>query len=178
MTSVRQNLIDRHLDLHLHPVIIDEAEGTATFYIWNLSGCLLGYQQYRPSVKEKKTNDPKSSRYFTYSRGGSLLMWGLESFYLRNDVLFITEGIFDACRLTALGYPAVALLTCHPPKDTKNWFSCLPFRRVIAICDKDENGSGKKLAKFGSESYFLDSKDLGDATDVEVEDLLCRVGVL
>ena len=106
-------------------------------------------------------------------------MWGLESLYLRDDVLFITEGIFDACRLTNWGYPAVALLTCHPTKDTKNWFrSFLQHRRIIAVCDNDSNGSGKKLAEFGKEAYFLESKDLGGSTDEELRSFLKNISML
>jgi hypothetical protein len=173
--KVRQNLESRHLDIQLHRPVIDEVESIATFYLWNFSGQMVGYQQYRPFVLEKKTNDPRSSRYFTLVKQPTIAVWGLESFYLRNDVLFLTEGVFDAARLTYLGFPAIALLSCDPKKDTRNWLMMLN-RRVIAVCDNDANGSGKKLAKFGNEAYFLESKDLGDSTDDEVGDFLFKLG--
>ena len=50
-------------------------------------------------------------------------------------------------------------------------------RRVIAIYDKDLNGSGKKLAKFGHESYFMGSKDLGDSSAEEVLELLTKLSI-
>lgn len=173
--TVEENLRSRHLDIKLHRPIIDEVEGIATFFLWNFSGQLIGYQQYRPFVLEKKTNDPKASRYFTLSKQPTIVVWGLESFYLRDDVVFITEGVFDAARLTYLGFPAIALLSCDPKKDTKNWLRMLN-RRVIAVCDNDANGSGIKLSKFGDEAYFLESKDLGDSSDEEVESFLFKIG--
>lgn len=173
--TVEENLRSRYLNLDLHRPIIDEVEGIATFYLWNFSGQMVGYQQYRPFVLEKKTNDPRSSRYFTCVKQPTIAVWGLESFYLRDDVLFLTEGVFDAARLTYLGYPALALLSCDPKRDTKNWLRMLN-RRVIAVCDNDANGSGRKLARFGDEAYFLESKDLGDSTDAEVESFLFNLG--
>lgn len=173
--TVEENLRSRHLNFELHRPMIDEVEGTATFFLWNFSGQIIGYQQYRPFQLNKKVNDPRLSRYFTYSKQPTIIVWGLESFYLRNDVLFVTEGIFDAARLTELGFPAVAVLSCDAKKDTKNWLKMLN-RRVIAVCDNDENGSGKKLAKFGDEAYFLNKKDLGDSTDEEVREFLFNLG--
>lgn len=176
MKTVRQHLLDRHLNIDLHRPVIDEDERIATFYIWNLSGQLIGYQQYRPDQTYKKTNDPRSARYFTYVHQPTLILWGLESLYLRDDVIFITEGIFDAARLISLGFPATAVLSCDAKRDTKNWFNMFGTRRRIAVCDNDENGSGKKLAKFGREHYFLESKDLGDSSDKEVFEFLNKIG--
>lgn len=173
--TVEENLRSRHLNFDLHRPVISEDEGTAVFYLWNFSGQLVGYHQYRPFQKEKKTNDPRSSRYFTYSKQPTLVVWGLESFYLRDDVLFVTEGVFDAARLTYLGFPAIALLSCDARKETRNWLRSLN-RRVIAVCDNDANGSGRKLAKFGDEAYFLGAKDLGDSSDEEVFEFLKKLG--
>ena len=177
METVKEHLIRRHLDLDLHRPVISEEEKTVVFYLWNLSGQMVGYQQYRPFQLEKKTNHPTESRYFTYSKQPTIIVWGLESFYLRDDVLFLTEGVFDAARLTQLGYPALALLSCDPKKDTRNWLRMLN-RRVIAVCDNDTNGSGRKLAKFGDEAYYLESKDLGDSSDEEVREFLKSLNLL
>lgn len=177
METVEQNLIRRHLNIELHKPIICEEEGTATFYLWNLSGQLVGYHQYRPHQLEKKTNDPKNSRYFTYVKQPTIAVWGLESIFLKLGILFLTEGVFDAARLTAMGLPAIALLSCDPKKDTKNWLRMLN-RRIIAVCDNDLNGSGRKLAKFGDEAYYLESKDLGDSSDEEVYAFLGKIGIV
>jgi hypothetical protein len=168
-----EHLRGRHLDIELHKPHLSEE--SVTFYLYNLSGQIVGYQQYNWKVLNKKVNDPKLSRYFTLVKQPTIAVWGLESFYLRNDVLFLTEGVFDAARLTYLGFPAIALLSCDPKKDTRNWLRMLN-RRVIAVCDNDANGSGRKLAKFGGEAYFLESKDLGDSTDEEVGSFLFNLG--
>ncbi len=53
--SILNHLHSRDLDTHLHTVWMSEIEGTAVFPLWNLSGQMLGYQQYRPTAfKEKK----------------------------------------------------------------------------------------------------------------------------
>jgi len=35
---LREHLLNRHLDLELHRPMLDEDEGLATFYLYNLSG--------------------------------------------------------------------------------------------------------------------------------------------
>ena len=92
--TVLQNLRSRYFDMNLHTVWVDEDEGVATFPLWNLSGQLVGYQQYRPSANKKKDNHPKMSRYFTYRKNRVVGVWGLESWNL-SDTLFVTEGTTD-----------------------------------------------------------------------------------
>ena len=60
---LKEHLKSRHLDLELHRPVLDEAEGVVTFYLWNLSGQLVGYQQYRPSGEKKPQNNPKQGKY-------------------------------------------------------------------------------------------------------------------
>lgn len=172
MTLV-EHLRSRHLDLQLHRPIVDEVEDVATFYLWNLSGQLVGYQQYRRSGEKKPQNNPKQGKYYTYRKQPTLAVWGVESLHLSPHVVFVTEGIFDAARLTERGYSAVAVLSNNTGWDLRNWFSILN-RRVIAVCDND--AAGRALAKFGDVAVFTDDKDLGDSSDEYVTELVRKFG--
>jgi len=167
MKTVLEHLKGRHLDVDLHLPMIDEEERVATFYLWNLSSQLIGYQQYRPDADKTKNNHPKEARYFTYRKQPTLAVWGVESLHLTPHVVFLTEGVFDAARLTERGYSALAALTNNPTKDLRNWLSMLN-RKVVVISDAD--ASGRKLSKFGDYSETVEGfKDLGDASAEYVE---------
>jgi DNA primase len=92
---------------------------------------------------------------------------------LTPHVVFLTEGIFDAARLTERGYSALAALTNNPTKDLRNWLSMLN-RKVVAVCDND--AAGRRLAKFGDVAVFTEDKDLGEADDAFVTRLLETYG--
>lgn len=173
MSMLKEHLLSRHLDLELHQPMLDEDEGVATFYMWNLSGQLVGYQQYRPTGEKKPQNSPREGKYFTYKKQPTLAVWGVESLHLTPDVVFLTEGLFDAARLTERGFSALAVLSNNPTPDLANWLACLN-RRVVAVYDNDV--AGRKLAKFGHQAVCMDSKDLGDSSDEEVTELLKRFG--
>jgi hypothetical protein len=167
MKTVLEHLKDRHLDVDLHLPMIDEEERVATFYLWNLSSQLIGYQQYRPDADKTKNNHPKEARYFTYRKQPTLAVWGVESLHLTPHVVFLTEGVFDAARLTERGYSALAALTNNPTKDLRNWLSMLN-RKVVVISDAD--ASGRKLSKFGDYRETVEGfKDLGDTSAEYVE---------
>lgn len=159
--NIEQHLLDRHLDIGLHRPVIDEVNGVASFYLWNLSGCLVGYQQYRPEADKKQKNDPRDGRYFTYRAKNTIAVWGLESLHL-SDTIFVCEGIFDACRMTEIGCSAIAILSNNSGWDLRNWFGSLN-RKVVAICDN--NAAGRQLAKFGDYSVITDELDLGDSSE-------------
>ncbi len=173
MYTVLEHLKDRHVDLNLHRPWIDEDERVAVFYLYNLSGSIIGYQQYRPDADKMKDNHPKEGRYFTYRKQPTLAVWGVESLHLTPHVVFLTEGVFDAARLTERGYSALAVLTDDPTKDLRNWLSMLN-RKVVAVCDNDK--AGRRLAKFGDVAVFTEDKDLGEATDEYVTRLLETYG--
>jgi len=163
---LKEHLKSRHLDLELHRPVLDDVEGVATFYLWNLSGQLVGYQQYRPLGEKKPNNNPKEGKYFTYHHQPTVTVWGVESLHLTPNVVFVTEGLFDAARLTQRGVSAVAALTCNPQKDFRNWLKSLN-RKVVVVCDGDK--AGGMLAKFGDVSLcLLGGKDLGECDDETV----------
>lgn len=173
------NLLDhlhqRHCDLVLHNPVVDQDEGVVTFYLWNLSGQMVGYQQYRPSAGKEKKNSPKEGRYFTMRKSPTVAVFGVESLNLLPDVVFVTEGVFDACRLSSRGYPAVAVLSNDPSKDVYNWLHSLG-RTVVVVHDNDK--AGLRLAKFGDFAVTTGEKDLGDSTEDEVTNLLHEVELL
>lgn len=173
METLVEHLKKRHLDLELHRPMVDEVERVATFFLYNLSGQVVGYQQYRPEGEKKPQNNPKQGKYFTYRKQPTLAVWGVESLHLSPNVVFLTEGVFDACRLTEKGYSALAVLSNNTGWDLKNWLSMLN-RKVVAVCDNDD--AGRKLAKFGDVAVFCESHDLGDSSDEFVTNLVLKFG--
>lgn len=168
--TVLNHLHSRYFNTDLHTHWTDEEEGVATFPLWNLSGQLVGYQQYRPSANKQKDNHPKMSRYFTYRKNKVVGVWGLESWKL-SDTLFVTEGTFDACRLTYLGYSAIATLSNDVDDSLKRWlWAVRKSRPVVAICDND--AAGRRLAKYGHTSHVVESSDLGDSSEDYVRQVI------
>lgn len=169
MLSVAEHLIERHCDVSLYNgIYIDEENYIATFLLYNLSGKLIGYQQYRPNASKIKRNNPKDSRYFTYCSKNETCMWGIETLHWKPDILFVVEGIFDAVRIHNLGYPCIAVLG-NIPKPLKNWFYSIN-QTIIGICDPDE--AGLKIANFCDIHHVMNNNDLGDSTDKEVETII------
>jgi hypothetical protein len=173
METLVEHLKKRHLDLELHRPVLDLENDVATFYLWNLSGNFCGYQQYRRFGEKKPQNNPKEGKYFTYRKQPTLAVWGVESLHLSPNVVFLTEGVFDACRLTEKGYSALAVLSNNTGWDLKNFLFMLN-RKVVAVCDNDD--AGKRLAKFGDVSVFCEDHDLGDSTDEFVNNLVLQFG--
>lgn len=173
MEKVLQHLRERHLDVDLHRPVIDEVEGVATLFLWNLSGMLVGYQQYRPNASKAPNNDVRLGRYFTRVKQPTIAVWGVESLDLTPHVVFVTEGVFDAARLTERGYSAIAVLSNDPKRELRNWLKSLA-RKVVVVCDNDS--AGRRLAKFGDVVAFTEEKDLGDSSDEFVTTLLEKHG--
>jgi DNA primase (bacterial type) len=153
-------------------------EETTCFYLFNLTGQFVGYQQYRPAADKTRKNDPKLGRYFNYvlhgpEKGSVNAVWGLETFGYRSDVLFIVEGIFDAAKLHNQGLPAIAALA-NDPKHIRPWLRIIRQTRVI-IGVSDNDAAGSKLKNSVDINLQLsDSKDLGDMSNDEVRNFLCK----
>ena len=171
MKTVTEHLKDRHLNLELHRPMVDEENRVATFFLYNLSGALVGYQQYRPEGEKKPQNNPKQGKYFTYRKQPTLAVWGVESLHLSPNVVFLCEGVFDACRMTERGYSALAVLSNNTGSDLKNFLFMLN-RKVVAVCDNDD--AGRKLAKFGDVAVFCEDHDLGDSSEEFVNTLVLK----
>lgn len=169
--NVLKHLKSRYFDTNVHTAWIDEDEGVATYPLWNLTGQMVGFQQYRPSATKKKDNHPRESRYFSWRKNKVVGVWGLESWNF-TDTLFVTEGVFDAARLTSRGYSAIATLSNDLDDSHKGWLWLVrKARRVVVVCDND--AAGRKLAKYGHLHHVMsDGKDLGEASDEYVTELL------
>lgn len=149
-TSLVSHLQTRSLDIALHKVWLDPVNNLATFPLYNLSGQLVGYQQYRPNGTKTRGNNPREGKYFTYRTKGELALWGLESLLDSecNEPIYVCEGIFDAARLTKMGLCAVATLS-NNPKGLTEWLRVLSAtRKIVVVCDSDQ--AGQALAKFAS----------------------------
>ena len=169
--NLLDHLKDRHLDLEVHNPILDQENQVVTFYLWNLSGCLVGYQQYRPNASKEAKNNPREGRYFTYRKQPTLALFGVESLHLTPHVVFLVEGVFDAARLTELGVSALAVLSNDPTPQLHEFLRCLN-RHVVVVADNDV--AGRRLAKFGHEVVFCDDKDLGDSSPEFVNELVTK----
>lgn len=168
--NLKEHLKQRNLNLELHRPVLDEVNCVASFYCYNLSGQLVGYQQYNPNGDKKVFNSKMGGKYYTYRKQPTVCVWGVESLYQSNGVVYLTEGVFDAARMTNLGQSALATLANNPPKDYRNWLQLLN-RPVVAVCDND--AAGRKLAKFGHYVEVVpEGKDLGDAPNDYVQYLL------
>lgn len=170
--NLKSHLKSRYLNIDLHKPILDYNEKCATFILYNMSGNLVGYHQYRPLCDKKCDNNPKNSRYYTYKKQPTIAVWGIESYYISDGPIFITEGLFDAARLTNKNQTAFAVLCNKPSKDYYNWFKSLT-RPIVVVCDNDS--AGKELSNFGDYVHHIqDFKDLGDASDDYVNYLISK----
>ncbi len=173
--NIHSHLSSRFLDTKIHRTLIDEEENVATFFLYNLSGQLVGYQQYRPLGDKNTFQHPKQGKYYTYRNRNypTVALFGLESYHFTPDILFVVEGVFDATRFTSKGISCVATCCNNPPKDYKNFFTCIP-RKTIVVCDSDS--AGIKLSKFG-DTYVVvpeEYKDLGAAPEEYIDFLIRR----
>jgi hypothetical protein len=172
--NLQEHLKSRHLNLELHKPVMCEQLGVATFYLYNLSGQLVGYQQYNPNGDSKVFNSKLHGKYYTYRNKSlqTVAVFGVESLYQSNGVVYLTEGVFDAARLTNVGQSALAMLTNNPPKDYRNFLRLLN-RPLVSVCDNDV--AGKQLAKLGDYVEVVPkAKDLGEASEDYVNYLVTK----
>ena len=170
MKDLLEHLKSRHLNLDLYSHFL--SDDCVTFPLWNLSGQMLGYQQYNPnSPKNDDSLEPNEKKYFTYLKKNFKVTensaFGLDLLDTNKKELFVCEGVFDACRLHNLGLNAVALLSCLP-KYLKSWLWSLGYT-VIPVCEGDD--AGRKMTYFATSNkvvYLEKGKDLGDLTDAEL----------
>ena len=160
------------MDTSLYQFGFDDEAREASFYLYNLSGKLVGYQRYSPDLDKKKNNDPKDCRYYTYIPAGVDAVFGLDLLNKEDRTIYIVEGLFKAATLHRLGFNAVAVLT-STPKRLKPWFRIMKATyRLIAVGDNDS--AGNKLVNmvgFGKCS----PRDLDEMNDEEVLEFLSSI---
>lgn len=165
--NVTEHLHSRFFDTSRHRVWVNEPECVAVVPLWNLSGQMIGYHHYRPDKPKVLNNHPYECRYFTRVTNSPVTLWGLESWSYSNT-LFVTEGMFDAARVTWNGFSAISLFSSDMSAVTLGWLNLVKrFRPVVVICDSD--APGKKLAKYGHDFYTVKTgKDFNEADESEV----------
>lgn len=177
--NLREHLIERHVNFDVHSPILSEE--VATFLLYNLSGKIVGYQRYNPTYPSTSSNEyvrqplQRDRRYYNYTTDGSIGIFGLETFNLDVPVVFVTEGVFDATRLTKYGCCAFAMLCNNPSSSMRNFLDCLG-KPVVSICDNDK--AGNKLKLKGHRYEIVPFKDLGDASEEYVKQLINKYHVL
>jgi DNA primase len=159
-----KHLLSRHYDpsryVHQH---IDHNQRILTVLLHNLSGQYVGFQQYRPDIKEKRHNDPRESRYFTYAPRDTSALWGFESYDSSKADIYVVEGIFKAATLHSVGLNALAVLTANPVKMQSLLWLLSHSHNVIAIGDNDKAGAQLvKLVGRGFQSDDVDEMPLED----------------
>ena len=179
-TDIHSHLKGRGVDPDQNRVIIDDQTQDVYFFLYNLSGQMVGYQKYNPNYPktgQSNLNDPSITKYFNLigdeGYGKKIAVWGLESVNFQDDFIFITEGIFDIARVHEAGYPGIAVL-CNDPSDSlKTWLKTLPQKKIVIY---DNDIPGKKLIKLGDYAYTVRSgKDLNDLTKSEAKEFLDNI---
>lgn len=168
--DIKSHLLERHVNLDLHKVSLSEL--SATFMLYNFSGKLVGYQRYMPLNAKLCSNAP-DGRYYTYRSNDEIAIFGLET-YRKNSTVYLTEGIFDAVRLTKKGLCAFALLTNAPNSSMLNFISLLP-NNIVSIIDNDEGGRffEKKIRHVSNAIVKCTHyKDLGESSEDFVDNLI------
>lgn len=162
--NLHKHLLSRNYDPTRYVnQVLDIESNVLTVYLNNLSGQFVGFQQYRPEVKDKRVNNATMGRYFTYSQRGVNACWGLETINPEKKDLYLVEGNFKASALHMLGLNALALLTSHP-KPMKSWLHTLPFN-LIGIGDNDKAGDG--ILKIAGKGFKLEK----DVDEYQLEEL-------
>lgn len=165
--DILDHLKQRHLDISRYNIYI--SNDCVVFPLWTFTGRMIGYQQYRPDGEKKRQKDPRMGRYFTKtSFDKTPALWGVETINTDDKLLFVTEGIFKACRLHNLGYNAIAVLGNDPAR-LKEWlYSC--GYKTVAVCDGDR--AGRKLARYCHHDIYLpDGVYIDEMSELEIERL-------
>lgn len=175
--SLKEHLISRGYNPEPFGSILSEEECIVYFLLWNLSGQLIGYQQYRPNAP-KTGNHPKDCRYYTYTtkvgNHSTPAIWGLHTYSLETKRIFLVEGIFDAIKVHNQGECCFALLGNAGSKSIRQWLSLLRVPK-IGILDSDEKGSGMKSLCQKWITTPLPYKDLGEMSNEEVGSLIKEI---
>lgn len=140
---------------------VDYEEEIVTFPLWNLSGQLVGYQQYNWDKPKARQNKPREQKYFTYTPKQTIGVYGIDMLPSNpRETVYLVEGVWEALVGWSFGLPCIAVLgvTSKPNKDLHNFISSLPYN-VVSLCQPDKAGVG--LSKLANRSLTL-AADLDD----------------
>jgi len=166
--DIESHLKDRGIDVKKTRTIIDKERGDTYFFLYNLSGQMVGYQKYNPDYPkagQSKAVNPRLVKYFTLVSEDKIGVWGLESLKFTDKYLFVVEGIFDAARIHECGYPAIAVLCNDPDHSTRSWISTLPQTKIV-IFDNDK--AGMRLKSAGDYAFSVTIGN--DMNDLSIEE--------
>ncbi len=174
--DIISHLKERGIDPDKTRVIVNTKDSNVYFFLYNLSGQLVGYQKYNPKYPKKGQNKENTMmiKYYNYisdeGKGKKVAAWGLESLNINDKYIFITEGIFDAARIHQAGYPGIAILCNDPSPSLISWINTLPQTKIV-IYDNDK--AGRELIKLGDFCFTVSSKkDLNDLSESESKKFL------
>lgn len=169
MNYLKDHLLERNMDPSLYRVNYDTENGVITFFLYNLSGQLVGYQKYNPSATKQKNNHPTECRYYTYLPKHTDGVFGLDILNKSVRDIYVVEGIFKAATLHRLGYNSIAVLG-NSPKRLKPWFKIMRQTwNLIGIGDSDKGG---KLLVNAVGKGFQTEKDLDELSDFYINSIL------
>ena len=77
IVDIYSHLRARHMDINLHRPIVDTEKCVATYLLYNLSGQIVGYQQYNPNGQKGVFNSKEHGKYYTYRKSPTVTVWGL-----------------------------------------------------------------------------------------------------
>jgi hypothetical protein len=134
--------------------IIDYENELYTRLLYNLSGQIVGYQQYNWREGKEKRNDSRG-RYWTFlsKTEHKLTRIGICGIEMLRPLepIYLVEGSFEQITARQYGINALAVLSNHP-KHLKNWVYSQPVP-VIALCQNDS--AGRKLASCADSAIYL-----------------------
>jgi hypothetical protein len=189
ITNIKQHLQERGLDFNVTNVILDEVNNYAVFLLYNLSGKLVGYQNYNPNAdkifrqgcsegKHKTSEEVKKlMRYYTYTTKidniNELSVYGLETLNFNDEFIFLTEGIFDIIKIHNQGFPGIAILGSDP-KSLTEYLNILPQKKIVIY---EDDASGRKLKEYGNYAFTtpFPFKDLGEMNNKESKEFINKI---
>ena len=160
--KLKAHLKERGVNPSLYNLVVNYKTNRITFLLYNLSGQVVGYQQYSPLIKEKKVNHPKKARYFTYLPRMVDGVFGLELLDYNKPMCFVFEGFVEAANAHRLGFNAISPLGSSP-KRMKSFFRILRRQfNLVAFGDNDD--AGRKLVNLigKGEQLAIDFDEMPD----------------
>ena len=146
--------------------VLDVENCVLSVFMYNLTGQINGFLQYRPLVTDKSTPNTPDGRYFNATRSNVNSVWGLETLNYQKKDLYIVEGLFKASALHMIGENALSVNGNNPVK-LRSWLHTLDFN-LIGIGDDDS--AGRYLPRIAGKGFQY--KDLDELTSEELYDLL------
>lgn len=168
----RMNCEANTIDYVMNNHVIDWDNEVVSFWLYNQSGQLVGFQQYKWQQPKSHTKGLKPSelKYFTHCKD-KVGVFGIDSWHSPHLPLVVVEGVWEQLRMQKHIDTVAAL--CNNPKHLKNWLACQP-RETVAVCQNDK--AGHKLAKSCDRAIFLpEGVDTDELDGVQLTKLLTEV---